>query len=123
MAIYLDNGDVISVLDSVGDTETPRFMTVLKTDGSLEHSTNFPAFSECEKRSWKAEESAQTYATLWELEFPDFNSRLHIEPVIEKQEIKSEMNKLSKYEGSAYVTGSYQGKKITGRATVELIKI
>ncbi len=123
MAIYLDNGDIISVLDSVGETDTPRFMTILKTDGSLVHSTNVKPFKECEKRHWTSENSKQSYATLWDLEFPDFDSKLHIEPVIEKQEILSSMNKLSKYEGSANVTGTYEGKEITGRATVELIKI
>lgn len=123
MAIYLDNGDIISVLDSVGDTDTPRFMTVLKTDGSLVHSTNIKPFTESETRHWKSEHSGQRYATQWDLEFYDFDAKLHVEPVIEKQEILSSMNKLSKYEGSANVTGTYEGKPITGRATVELIKI
>lgn len=123
MAIYLDNGDIISVLDSVGETDTPRFMTVLKTDGSLIHSTNVKPFSECEQRHWTSEKSKQSYATRWNLEFPDFDSILQIDPVIEKQEILSSMNKLSKYEGSANVSGTYEGRPITGRATVELIKI
>lgn len=123
MAIYLDNGEIISVLDSVGKTVTPIFMSVLKTDGSLEHSTNLPPFSAGEKRHWKSEASGQSYATLWELKFPDFDGALCIEPVIEKQEIKSEMNKLSKYEGSAKVSGTWRGVPTKGRATVEIIKI
>lgn len=123
MAIYLDNGDIISVLDSIGDTDTPRFMTVLKSDGSLEHSTAIKPFSECETRHWKSENSKQEYATRWDLEFDDFDAKLHIEPVIEKQEILSSMNKLSKYEGSANVYGTYLGQEVTGRATVELIKV
>lgn len=123
MAIYLDNCDIISVLDSVGETDTPRFMTVLRADGSLEHSTAIKPFSEGETRHWTSEVSKQRYATQWDLEFADFDTKLHIEPVIERQEIVSSMNKLSKYEGSANVTGTYQGKPVTGRATVELIKI
>lgn len=123
MAIYLDNGDVISVLDSVGETDAPRFMTVLKTDGSLLHSTNLKSFGECEKRKWTSESSGQVYGTLWDLEFYDFDAKLHVEPVIEKQEIVSSMKKLSKYEGSANITGIFEGKAVTGRATVELIKI
>ena len=123
MAIYLENGDIISVIDCVGETDTPRFMTILKTDGSLIHSTNIKPFAECEKRNWTSEKSKQTYGTLWDLEFPDFDAKLHVEPVIEKQEVLSSMNKLSKYEGSANVTGTYEGKPIKGRATVEIIKI
>ncbi|KFI93474.1 mucin-1 (muc-1) [Bifidobacterium saguini DSM 23967] len=122
MAIYLDDGSVISVLDSVGDTDTPRFMTVLNPDGSLTHSTAVKPFGACETRHWTSE-SGQTYATRWDLEFPDFDAKLHIEPVIEHQEITSSMKKLSKYEGAAAVTGTFQGQPVTGRATVELIKI
>lgn len=123
MAIYLDTGEVISVLDSVGKTDTPRFMTVLRTDGSLTHSTNVKPFGKCETRHWKSEASGQSYATRWDMEFADFDAKLHVEPVIEQQEIKSSMNKLSKYEGTANVTGTFEGKSVTGLATVELIKI
>ncbi|ETY74278.1 hypothetical protein LFAB_08335 [Lactiplantibacillus fabifermentans T30PCM01] len=122
MAIYLDNGDIISILDSVGTTDTPRFMSVLHTDGTLEHATDAQPFSESATRSWISKESGQTYQTRWDIVLPKFDAKLHIEPVIEKQEIMSSMKKLSKYEGSANVTGTYQGKSITGRATVELIK-
>lgn len=123
MAIYLDNGEVISVLDTIGKTETPRFMTVMNTDGSLDHSTNIKPFSEAETRSWTSEISKQRYGTQWDLEFMDFDSQLHIEPVIEKQEILSEMNKFSKYEGTAQVSGTFRGQEVTGLATVEIIKI
>lgn len=123
MAIYLDNGDIISILDSVGDTDTPRFMTVLKTDGSLVHATDAKPFAECETRHWKSEVSGQDYGTRWDLVLPSFDSVLHVDPIIEKQEIPSSMKKLCKYEGSAAVSGTYEGKAITGRATVEIIKI
>lgn len=123
MAIYLDNGDIISILDSIGDTDTPKFMTVMKPDGTLINKTDEAPFSECETRHWKSEKSGNTYGTKWDLNLPSFNSKLHIVPVIENQEIISSMKKLSKYEGSANVTGIYEGEKITGRATVELIKI
>lgn len=123
MAIYLDNGEVISILDSVGETDTPRFMTVLRTDGSLEHATDAKAFSECELRHWKSEVSGQDYGTEWNLEMPSFNSKLHVLPIVEKQEIPSSMKKLCKYEGSAKVEGTFEGKQVAGRATVEIIKI
>ena len=123
MAIYLDNGDIISILDSVGDTDTPRFMTILRTDGTLEHATDAKPFSASATRQWQSKVSSQTYDTQWDLVLPSFDAELHIEPVIEKQEIMSSMKKLAKYEGSANVTGTYQGKAIAGRATVELIKI
>lgn len=123
MAIYLDSGEVISILDSIGKTDTPRFMTVLRTDGSLEHATDAKAFKDCETRHWTSELSGQDYGTRWDLEMPTFDAKLHIEPVIEKQEIPSSMKKLCKYEGSAAVTGSFEGKPVTGRACVEIIKI
>ena len=123
MAIYLDNGDIISILDSVGNTDTPRFMSVLHTDGTLEHATDALPFSESATRNWTSKESGQSYQTRWDLVMPTFDAKLHIEPAIEKQEIMSAMKKLAKYEGSANVTGTYKGEAVTGRATVELIKI
>lgn len=123
MAIYLDNGDIISILDSVGETDTPRFMSVLHPDGTQENATDAKPFDECATRKWTSEESGQTYATRWDLEMPSFDGKLHVEPVIEKQEIMSSMKKLAKYEGSANVKGTWRGEEVTGRATVELIKI
>ena len=123
MAIYLDNGDVLSVMSADGETDTPQFMTAMKTDGSLVHSTNFKSFHSYEKRQWISEKTKQRYGTLWDLELSDFDAKLHVEPIIEKQEIISKMNKFSKYEGSAAVSGTYEGKPVTGRATVEIIKI
>lgn len=123
MAIYLDSGEIISILDSVGDTDTPRFMTVLKTDGSLVHATDAKPFKDCETRHWKSEVSGQDYGTRWDLVMPSFNSILNVDPVIEKQEIPSSMKKLCKYEGAAKVKGTFEGRNVTGRATVEIIKI
>ncbi|MCD8051809.1 MAG: hypothetical protein LUE89_09045 [Clostridiales bacterium] len=123
MAIYLDNGEVLSVFDAEGETDTPRFMTVLRNDGSLSHSTNFKPLAEAQTRTWTSKASGNTYATRWDLNLYDYDSTLHVEPVVEQQEIKSDMNKLSKYEGSATVTGTFEGKPVTGRATIEIIMI
>lgn len=123
MAIYLDNGDVLSIMSADGKTDTPQFMTAMKTDGSLVHSTNFKSFREYETREWVSEKSKQRYGTMWDLELVDFDAKLHIEPVIEKQEIVSKMKNYSRYEGSASVSGTYEGKPIVGRATVEILKI
>ena len=123
MAIYLENGDVLSIMSADGETDTPQFMTAMKTDGSLVHSTNFKSFHEYEKRQWVSEKTKQKYGTLWELELSDFDAKLCIDPIIEKQEIVSKVNNYSRYEGSASVSGIYEGKPITGRATVEILKI
>lgn len=123
MAIYLDNGDIISILDTIGNTDTPRFMTILKTDGSLIHATDAKSFKECQTREWTSKLSKQVYGTRWDLVLPSCNVKLHIEPIIEEQEIPSSMKKLCKYEGSATVSGIYENKEVTGRATVEIIKI
>lgn len=122
-ACYLDNGDVLSIMSADGDTETPQFMTVLKSDGSLLHSTNFESAHKYETRRWISEKTKKSYGTRWDFILNDFHAKLHIEPVIEHQEIPSSMNKLSKYEGAASVMGTYEGQEITGRATIEIIKI
>lgn len=122
-ACYLDNGDVLSIMSADGDTETPQFMTVLKTDGSLLHSTNFKDAKKYETRRWVSEKTKRSYGTRWDIELADFNAKLHIEPIIENQEIPSAMEKLSKYEGTAKITGIYEGKEVMGRCTIEIIKI
>ncbi|HHF7037646.1 TPA: hypothetical protein ACPQXP_000253 [Streptococcus mutans] len=61
--------------------------------------------------------------TRWDFELADFDVKLHIDPVVEKQEIPSDMEKLSKYEGFATVIGTYEGQEVTGRATIEIIRI
>lgn len=122
-ACYLDNGDVLSIMSADGDTEVPQFMTVLKTDGTLLHSTNFENAHNYETRRWTSEKTKKSYGTRWDIVLKDFDAKLHIEPVIEHQEIPSAMDKLSKYEGAASVTGTYEGQNVTGRATIEIIKI
>ena len=122
-AVYLDNGDILSIMSAEGDTEVPQFMTVLKADGTELHSTNFKNMKEYETRRWVSAQTKRSYGTRWDIELADFDAKLHVEPVIEQQEIPSENERLSKYEGSATVTGTYEGKPVTGRCTIEIIKI
>lgn len=123
MAVYLDCGDVLSILDCDVPGEQQTFMSVLKPDGTLVHSTNFVPFKEIESGHYTSKISGQTYATHWDLDLPDFNAKLQVEPIVKNQEIPSVMKKLSKYEGTCKVAGTYMGKQVTGRATVELINI
>lgn len=120
-ACYLDNGDILSIMSADGDTEVPQFMTAMKTDGSLFHSTNFESAHHYETRRWTSQKTKKTYGTRWDFILPDFDAKLHIEPIIEQQEIPSSMNNLSKYEGAATLTGTYEGHKVTGRATIEIL--
>lgn len=120
LAIYMDNGDVLSVFDS--DEKGKSFMTVLKAeDGSLIHSTNVPLFSTIESDYWTSPKSRQKYPTHWKIKLKDFDAELEIKPIIKEQEIVSVMAPLNKYEASSTVSGTYLGRPATGRATVELI--
>lgn len=121
MAIYLDNGDVISVLDSDVPGREEGLLSVLKTDGSQHNSTNVPPFKYGESEYWVSSVTKQKYPTHWKLKLPSINAELEITPIIKEQEIPSVMKPLSKYEGASRVTGTYQGMPVTGNAVVELI--
>lgn len=121
IAIYLDNGDVISVLDSDVPGNEEGLISVLRQDGTQINSVDVPPFKEGESEYWISEKTGQKYPTKWNLEIPVIDAKLEINSVIKEQEIASVMKALTKYEGTSHVIGTYMGKEVTGHAMVELI--
>lgn len=124
MAIYLENGDVISVLDcDVPGYETGLFSN-LCTDGSQINAMGRDAvvpFSRGESQYYYNEKSKQEYPTHWNIEIPKINTKLEVTPFKKQQDIASVLKPLSKYEGVCNVSGIYKGVDTKGTALVELV--
>ena len=124
MAIYLDNGDIISVLDcDVPGYETGLFSN-LCVDGtqinSMGHEAVVP-FKNGESEYYYNENSKQEYPTHWHIDIPKIDTKLEVKPFKKEQDIASVLKPLSKYEGVCNVSGTYKGMKVQGTALVELV--
>lgn len=124
MAIYLDNGDVISVLDCDAPGYETGLLANLKTDGTqingMGHRAVLP-FKQGESDYYYNPNSKQEYPAHWEIHIPKINTKLEVIPFKKEQDIASVMSQLSKYEGVCKVDGTYHGEPVTGTALVELI--
>lgn len=124
MAIYLDNGDVISVLDCDAPGNETGLLANLKTDGTqingMGHQAVLP-FKQGESEYYYNPSSKQEYPSHWEISIPKVDTCLEVVPFKKEQDIASVMTQLSKYEGVCEVRGTYHGEQVTGTALVELI--
>lgn len=121
MAIYLDNGDVISAFDGESRGRQTGLLSALKADGSQINSCGIPSFRSGEREHWYSESSGQKYPVRWTLSLPPLDAELEVVPIKKEQEIVSVMKQLSKYEGVCTVKGTYMGQPAAGHALVELI--
>lgn len=127
MAIYLDNGDIISVLDCDVPGHENGLLANLCADGTQINGMNASGelivkpFKEGESDYYYNPSSKQEYPSHWNIEIPYIDTKLEIVPFKKEQDIASVFAPLSKYEGVCSVCGSYKGKAVTGTALVELI--
>lgn len=124
MAIYLDNGDVISVLDCDAPGYETGLLANLKTDGTqingMGHQAVLP-FKQGQSEYYYNPASRQEYPTHWNIDIPKIDASLEVIPFKKEQDIASVATFLSKYEGVCAVSGTYHGEPISGTALVELI--
>ncbi len=124
MAIYLDNGDIISILDCDAPGYETGLLANLCTDGTQINGMGNKAvipFKRGESGYYYNAASKQEYPSHWHIEIPKINTKLEITPFKKEQDIASVFTPLSKYEGVGSVRGTYKGKEVTGTALVELI--
>ncbi|MBX2860199.1 MAG: hypothetical protein KTR14_03125 [Vampirovibrio sp.] len=70
---------------------------------------------------WKSPRSGGTYPMGWKINLPEENINLTITPAFPNQELHTQIpNGITYWEGACRVTGTVQGKKITGQAYVEM---
>lgn len=71
---------------------------------------------------WKSPRTEATYPSGWKIKIPKFGLDLIVSPVIENQELDTRGTTMIVYwEGACEVSGKAKGKKIKGRAYVELV--
>ncbi len=71
-------------------------------------------------RYWESERTHIHYPVSWKIEIPEHKISLILEPVIDDQEIPFIGVIRALWEGAAIVKGTINGKKIKGRARIEL---
>lgn len=123
MAIYLDNGDIISVLDCDVPGYEDGLLANLCVDGTQINGRgrDVVPFKKGESAYYYNPASKQRYPTHWNIEIPRIDTQLEISPAKREQDIVSVLPQLSKYEGVCRVRGTYKGNLVTGTALVELI--
>ncbi|OZG67544.1 lipocalin family protein [Bifidobacterium eulemuris] len=120
IAVYLDNGDVLSVFDCDVPSHQQHWVTILRADGTLDYAEIEP-FENGMNAYWLSERTDQYYPTRITVRIPSEDAVLTFAPDPKEQEIASVMKQLHKYEASCDVTGTYHGKEIGGHACIELI--
>lgn len=70
---------------------------------------------------WISPVTGRSYPTRCVVRAPQIDTELIIEVPYKEQEIVSKEPSLTKYEGAATVTGTYQGQQVTGQAYLELV--
>ncbi|MFJ6571137.1 lipocalin-like domain-containing protein [Streptomyces sp. NPDC091292] len=70
---------------------------------------------------WTSPVTGRSYPTRCVVRAPQIDTQLIIEVPYKEQEIVSKEPSLTKFEGAATVTGTYQGQQVTGHAYLELV--
>jgi predicted secreted hydrolase len=70
---------------------------------------------------WTSPATGHRYPTRCVFRVPQIDTELTIEVPYKQQEIVSSVDILTKFEGTATVTGTYQGQQVTGHAFLELV--
>jgi predicted secreted hydrolase len=70
---------------------------------------------------WTSPATGHRYPTRCVFRAPQIDTELTVEVPYKQQEIVSSVDILTKFEGTATVTGTYQGQQVTGHAFLELV--
>ncbi len=121
MAIHLDNGARLNVWNLIQDGEDQAYATIVEPDGHHTVASIVP-LAEYDHEFWTSPLTGQTYPTHWRVEIPHRNTRLDIRSLVTDQELDVQYPGQPRglYEADCAVTGTYAGRRTTGRAYVEL---
>ena len=119
--IVLDNGEALGVWDMyiVSQGVHAAWATVLHPDGTqtIDVLTR-PPF----EKYWKSPASGKNYPIESEVCLPNLGVQLKVKSVLEAQEMGVPgMIAMYEYEGLSEVTGTYQGKEVSGYSYYELV--
>jgi predicted secreted hydrolase len=113
MDLNLSNGDKISLWRTLHGSEH-TWATILSPDGT--HTVAAATITADPAARWTSPTSGQTFNTHWKVTVPDRHATLDVRVTTKNQEL---LTPGPRYEGSATVTGTYQGHRISGYTYVE----
>ncbi|CAM5658253.1 Hydrolase OS=Streptomyces griseorubiginosus OX=67304 GN=AQJ54_39845 PE=4 SV=1 [Streptomyces griseorubiginosus] len=119
MNLSLPNGDKVAVWDTLGGTAENAWATVLHPDGSYDLAAVRP-LADSAHRFWAGPTSGNTYPTRWRLEIPSLKTDVTVRITgTDAQEITGTLG--NRLEGTAAFSGTYEGKKVSGKNYVEMV--
>lgn len=117
-AIQLDSGVQLSAFDFRGTTQSTRQANIILPDG---HQRTLHSLTLTPSGTWHSPHSGAAYPARETVRIPALRATLHIVPTVQDQEmtVPSQL-RISYWEGSSRVSGTYLGKRVTGKAYLEL---
>jgi predicted secreted hydrolase len=94
--------------------------TIVRADGSTEHLT-VEDFEVKVLSHWKSKQSGGRYPMGWHITLPRHEISLSVTPSLQQQELNTkESTRISYWEGSCKVAGTYEGRAVRGMGYTEL---
>ncbi|MBA3857730.1 MAG: carotenoid 1,2-hydratase [Cyanobacteria bacterium PR.3.49] len=94
--------------------------TIIGVDGKAEH-LNVSQFTIRSKSKWLSPQSKGNYPMNWEIDIPQKQIKLQVTPDFETQELVTKRSTdVTYWEGASSITGTKNGKPITGEGYVEM---
>jgi predicted secreted hydrolase len=115
MAVQLSNGDRVNLWDMFAQGGELPYATVLHPNGTHEVVAVNP-LADTTSEFWTSPTTGKRYGTRWTVNIPGMDASLDIVVDVEGQERQGIGGT---YEGAGSVTGSYQGKPVTGQVWLE----
>ncbi len=120
IAIQFDNGSELTAYDLV-ETKTGKdcgsFVILIDEKGHRHHSNNFRLKPIGEH--WTSTRTFNPYPVMWRLEAPDFKISVEAHAAFPNQEFATVISKPAFWEGRMEISGTINGKKVTGKGYLE----
>jgi predicted secreted hydrolase len=115
MSIQLADGERLNLWDMFADGPEQHYATMLKPNGVTEVVTVDPLAPDAAD-VWTSPTTGKRYPTRWTVHIPDLHTTLKVSALVPQQEIQASGGI---FEGDSSVTGTVDGKQVSGQAYVE----
>jgi|GEM_PF-391348 len=118
-AVQLDDDTELTaytMVDLEADKELGQRALLIGSDGGRRE---FLELAFTPQESWRSTRTFNSYPTRWTLEVPEAGVSLELKGVIDDQEFVTLISKPAFWEGRVDVTGTINGRQVTGRGWIE----
>jgi len=116
-SLQLDNGMEIMCVEYLDKKDKSYLVDVL--DKNNKHTSLNKLNLTATKKEWQSLTTKAKYPLEWEIEIPELNIKLKTDALINNQEMV--FGDINYWEGPLSITGSVDGKKVSGRGFMELV--